>query len=78
MTIKAQQKHWLKKKLSNLLFYNRIIKNAVSIQYLTDTEKKESQKFFFNEGWIIPNGTNMNNEDKTFKLEDVYKRQVQY
>ena len=73
MTIKAQQKHWLKKKLANLLFYNRIIKNAVAIQYLTDTEKKESQKFFFNEGWIIPNGTNMNNEDKTFKLESEIK-----
>lgn len=57
LTSKAQQNHPLKKKIANLIFYNKFIKKSNAIQYLTDWEKNDSEKWFKHHNYIIPNGT---------------------
>lgn len=57
LTSYAQRSKYIKKKIGNLLFFNRFIKGASSIQYLTLNEYKESQGSRWNENnIIIPNG----------------------
>lgn len=47
---------FLKKKIAHWLFFNSYIKNALSIQYLTETECRESRKNFSQPFYILPNG----------------------
>ena len=57
LTYQAYHNHaWLKKKIAHLIFYNRFIKNSLSIQYLTEQEKIDSEKVFHHSSFIIPNG----------------------
>lgn len=44
LTKQAQQIHWLKKRAGNILFFNRFIKKAKAIQYLSIGEKDMSTK----------------------------------
>lgn len=74
LTLIAQQKHSLKKKIANFLFYNEFIRKAKAIQYLTEWEKTESEKCFHQNSYVIPNGTqlienyNKSYEDKRIKI----------
>ena len=45
MTKQAQNKRKLKKIIGNLLFFNKFIRGAAAIQYLTEEEKIESEKY---------------------------------
>lgn len=49
---------YLKKKIAHLLIFNKYIKNAIAIQYLTEREKIESSKFKCN-AIISPNGISL-------------------
>ena len=59
----AQSKKIIKKKLANLLFFNRFIKNASCIQYLTKNEAKDSGRVWNKNYCIIPNGIDISNVD---------------
>ena len=59
LTVKAQRNHAFKKKIANLIFYNRFINKSKAIQYLTEWEKNESEKLFKRNSYVIPNGTNI-------------------
>lgn len=49
-------KKYLKKKVAHWLIFNRYIKNAASVQYLTKTEECESKKNFSVSSFILSNG----------------------
>ena len=55
LTKGAQKNKELKKKVMNLLYFNRFINGATAIQYLTHSEAEESAKWK-PQGVIIPNG----------------------
>lgn len=61
---KAQQKKRVKKAIANMVFFNRFLKNARSIQYLSDHEKNLSafKKLPF---LVIGNGVPLPNERKS-------------
>lgn len=63
LTIGAQQQKWLKKQLGNLLLFNKFIKNAKMIHFLTENEMKLSKKFLGNY-FVIPNGIHIPDEYK--------------
>lgn len=50
---------FIKKKLAHLLFFNSYIYNAKCIQYLTLTERSESDKVLCVPSFILPNGINL-------------------
>ena len=56
MTAQGQKKRRLKKIIGNILFFNKMIKKAAAIQYLTKEEQKESVDQWKKESFIIPNG----------------------
>ena len=66
LTNKAQKKSWLKKKVANLLVFNRYIKNALAIHFLTENEYCESKKFKFKNYFIIGNGTEKKEKIKEY------------
>ena len=55
MTVQAQHKNRLKKLVGNLLWFNKMIKKAAAIQYLTNEEQLESAKWKV-KSFVIPNG----------------------
>lgn len=57
----AQSRKALKKKIANLVLFNRFIKNASCIQYLTDREAVDSGEKWNKNYCIIPNGTDIPN-----------------
>lgn len=66
---KAQKKSKLKKKVANLLLFNRFINHSLAIQYLNDREKDESiikkQKFI-----VSGNGVDIADNKNSFKNKD--------
>lgn len=54
-----QQKNAWKKKIANLLFYNRFVKNATAVIYLCEDEKHDSVFCSLTKGVIIPNGVDI-------------------
>ena len=60
LTLGAQRQKYLKKKIGNLLYFNKFINNASKIHYLTKNEMKHS-KAFKNEYFIVPNGIDIPN-----------------
>src|SRR5690606_38584964 len=57
LTLGAQKQKYLKKKLGNILLFNRFIDNAEKIHYLTKKEM-ELSKAFKKEYFIVGNGIN--------------------
>ncbi len=55
LTSDAQDKKKIKKMIGNLSFFNRFIKKAVAIHYLTLSEKTDSQKWK-TASFVVPNG----------------------
>ena len=72
MTTQAQQKKALKKTLGNLLWFNRMIKKAAAVQYLTKQEQLESNRWKVN-SFVIPNGIYEQNDKKSFFSENQIK-----
>jgi len=58
LTKQAQKQKYLKKKVANLLYFNNFIKNALAIQYLTNSEYLDSGEKWNSNKIIIPNGIN--------------------
>lgn len=56
LTVHAQKIKKIKKKVGNLLVFNRFIKNADAIQFLTDSEYSSSGDKWNKKHIIIPNG----------------------
>lgn len=58
MTVQAQKKKRLKKKVANILLFNRFVKGAVAIQCLSETEKNKTgfkaPKFVVTNGIELP------------------------
>lgn len=66
LTKAAQNKKKLKKIIGNILFFNKFIKNATSINFLTINEYKESKKFSFKNYYINGNGVDKKNKVKKY------------
>lgn len=65
MTKQAMHNHsWLKKWIAHKLYFNKFIKKAWRIQYLTQQEADDSAKLFKTPYFIVPNG---------FDIPDVFK-----
>lgn len=56
MTVDALQRKKLKKAIANILFFNRFVKKASRIHYLTQVEYEASNSVWNHEGFVIPNG----------------------
>ena len=59
----AQKKKWLKKKVANLLLFNKFINNAIAIQCLSEKEKENTS--FGKKRFIGYNGVNLSENFKT-------------
>lgn len=75
LTKTAQNKKKIKKILGNLIFFNKFIKNAVAINYLTKNEYEESKNFKIKDYFINGNGIEVpsrkrisNNKRNTFNV----------
>ena len=55
----------LKKKVAHLLLFDNFVRNAQSIQYLTEEEKKESEYKYKLGSYVLPNGMNTPKVTKT-------------
>lgn len=70
LTAGAQHKKWLKKKVANLLLFNRFINGAVAIQNLSQLELNstvwENQRFIGTNGISIPN-----RQKESFRINDI-------
>lgn len=55
LTLEAQKQKKIKKQIANFLFFNNFINNSAAIQYLSESEKKQSEKFLKN-SLILGNG----------------------
>lgn len=64
LTKGAQSLKRPKKIVANFLLYNRFLKNACAIQYLTKEESETSSSRWNKRSFIIPNGTNLPQEYK--------------
>lgn len=72
LTVEAQKKKWLKKKVANILLFNRFIKGAAAIQNLSQRELNSTRfgknKFIGTNGIGIPNRQkqNFHNDEMQF------------
>lgn len=57
LTVMAQRKKWLKKKVANILLFNRFIKSAKALQVLSLQEKNTT--IFVNDKFIATNGVDL-------------------
>ena len=68
MTTAAIKSHFLKKKVANVLFFDKLISNARSIQFLTKNEYLESKdNFRFGDYFILGNGVELPKKYYTVK-----------
>lgn len=67
LTEKAQQKKRIKKKIGNLLFFNKFLSKATAIQYLTENEYLDSSNKWNKRSLIIPNGVSKKTKKKNFE-----------
>lgn len=58
LTTSAQNRKKIKKIIGNIVLqYYRFMRKSLAVQFLTDQEKKETSKRWYNNSIIIPNGT---------------------
>ena len=70
LTKKAQANKPWKKRIGNWLYFNRMVKKAVAIHYLTEEEKKESEQQWKKRGYVISNGICIQNVVQTNFAKD--------
>lgn len=61
----------LKKKVAHFLLFDSYVKKSLSIQYLTQEEKKESEKRYKHSSFIVPNGIIMPEAKKVFSNNQI-------
>ena len=66
LTASAQKKRRLKKSVGNFIYFNKFIRKAAAIQYLTEGEKIESTDKWNSNSFVIPNGIACRSSVKTF------------
>lgn len=71
LTLNAQKKKYLKKKIANLLIFNRFMKGAIAIQCLSDVEQRETN-FKVNK-FIGTNGVLISDKEKSSFSSDGLK-----
>ena len=76
LTQQAQEKKKIKKVFGNYIYFNRMVKKSLAIQYLSEEERRESEKQWKKQSIVIPNGTVIKkNKKQRFnkrKIEAVY------
>jgi glycosyltransferase involved in cell wall biosynthesis len=65
----AQKSKWLKKKIANFLWFNRMVARSAAIVYLSENERDNSTSWKEKKNFIIPNGINNVKCEKQFELE---------
>lgn len=74
LTFLAQHNHaFFKKKIANYLLFNRFVKNAEAIHYLTEDEQKDSGMKWNNYSYVLPNGINIPSKRKVSFSSDGIK-----
>jgi glycosyltransferase involved in cell wall biosynthesis len=71
LTAEAQKRKYLKKKIANQIYFNKMIKNAAGIQFLTEQEKIDSGSKWNDNEFVIPNGIEIHNNVKTFNNDKI-------
>lgn len=71
LTKTAQQKKFFKKRIANLLLFQKFLKNAVSIQYLSRREQEQST--FSYPSLVLPNGITLPHQFRTTPLSESIK-----
>lgn len=69
----AQKNKLIKKKIGNFLFFNKFIKKAAGIHYLTEREYIDSGNKWNENHFVIPNGINVPNNIKKNHQNDFLK-----
>lgn len=70
LTKGAQSQKYLKKKLGNVLLFNKFIDNAILIHYLTDNEKKLSSQFH-KDSFVVGNGIDVPTVNQKRELQNI-------
>ncbi len=74
LTTEGQRKKRIKKIIGNILFFNKFIKNASCIQFLTENEYQESKNNFkFRDFFILGNGVEMPKKKYVVKKRKEFK-----
>ena len=74
MTKEAQRYKKIKKVLANLLLFNKFVKNALFIHFLTENEYIESKKaFYFRDYVVVGNGVNLPNKYYSIKERNEFQ-----
>lgn len=74
MTTAGIRSHWLKKKVANLLFFNKFVANAKSVQFLAENEYLESKdNFRFKKYFILGNGVELPKKHYEIKNRKEFK-----
>ena len=72
LTLQGQHRKPFKKWLGNLVYYNRLVRNASSIQYLTKQEQQDSGEKWNKHSFVLPNGINLpSNPKTTFRNDEI-------
>ncbi|MCR4874137.1 MAG: glycosyltransferase [Clostridia bacterium] len=69
ITKEALSQKWLKKKVAYILLFNRFIKHAKAIHFLSEAEKENS--IFADKGFICPNGIDIPDNKKSFHKDNL-------
>lgn len=65
----AQKSKWLKKRLANYIWFNRMVAKSAAIVYLSENERDCSTRWKNKKSFIIPNGINYTKWEKNFDLK---------
>lgn len=63
LSLYAQKTKYLKKKIANIMLFNKFIYNSLSIQFLSEEEQRMSSKFMHN-SFVLGNGISSINQTK--------------
>lgn len=66
LTLKAQRKKCLKKKIANIILFKKYVREANAIHFLTQNEYQESKNFKFKDYIICGNGTTKKEKTKKY------------
>ena len=70
LTALSQKKKSIKKKIGNLLLFNRFVRNSASIDFLTKNEYETSKNFKFNNYFICGNGVELVKNHKEYNRKN--------
>lgn len=68
LTKSAIKSKYLKKKVANLIFFNKFVENAKAIHFLTQNEYEESKSFKMNDYFVVGNGIEL--PQKYYKIKN--------